>query len=577
MYRFLMVDDEEIIRRGFETRIDWGAHGFEFLPPCKDGREALAAVEALDPDVVMTDICMPHADGIALAAWIAGNRPDIIVVVLSGYDEFGYAQAAIRHRVFDYVLKPVSAKDLSALLLRIRGKLDAEERAAPGEAALPGSERAGDLLRERNLLDWLSGALPAPSPAAFAALYGFDPSGLSCSALLVDGGEGRPRAVPASEPVAFLTSFLGAARHALAFSPAEGKAGALLFDVDARSVTRAGEAVARSLLSAAGKAAFGVGLGRAYLDWVDAPRAWDEACASLAYRLLRPAGEPLRYQGAGEEARDVADSLHALEERLRLAVRSGDAGESTTLAGEWIALLDVAAFSPQRLRHEVQSAFSRLLDDLVEHGFFSGPGEGTGGGESKDAWYLRTSRLDSREGVLAAIDDLVGLAASSLEWRIVRNPEWKVLDFKELVSRRFAERDFSIAVAAARLGISESWLSKLLRRYLDNSFVDYLAAFRVERAKELLRSSDMMTYEVAEAVGVPDSRYFSGIFKRHAGMTPTEFRTGPGEVTVTSAEATGTSAEATGTSAEATGPSAEATLPPVDPSGGPAVEAGGEA
>ena len=116
MYRFLMADDEEIVRRGFETKIDWAGQGFEFLPPCENGRDAIEAIDEYLPDVVMTDIHMPHADGIAVAAHVVERHPGILVVILSGYDEFGYAQAAIRNKVFDYVLKPVSSRDLLALL-----------------------------------------------------------------------------------------------------------------------------------------------------------------------------------------------------------------------------------------------------------------------------------------------------------------------------------------------------------------------------------------------------------------------------------------------------------------------------
>jgi two-component system response regulator YesN len=524
MYRFLMVDDEEIVRRGFETRIDWAAHGFEFLPPCEDGREAMKAVDELDPDVVMTDICMPHEDGISLAAWIAERRPDIVVVVLSGYDEFGYAQAAIRHHVFDYVLKPVSAKDLSSLLHRLRGRLDAEARHEAAEAGPQSSGR--NLLRERNLLDWLSGASPAPTATAFAALYGFDPSNYSCLGLVVDVEGGRGAAVSEPGLPSRLASALGASRQALAFAPAEHGAGALLFDIDARAVSRAAEAVAGAFTGKAGEPVYRLGMGRAYTDWVDAPRAWNEARSALAYRLVRPAGEVLRYKGARDEDRDVMAAVRALEERWRLAAKNGSGEAASALGLDWIGRLDEAELSPQRLRHEAQSAFARLFDDFAEFGLFSSPVGEQAAGDSKEYWYNRVSELDTREGIAEAIADLAVLAETMVETRMIRNSEWKILDFKELVSRRYRERSFSIALAAERLGISESWLSKLLRRNLDTSFVDYLAAYRVERAKELLASSDMMAYEVAEAVGVPDARYFSTIFKRHAGMTPSEFKAG---------------------------------------------------
>lgn len=125
MYKFLVVDDEEIVRRGFRQKIRWSDFGFEFLEPCADGRQALDAIEHSHPDVVMTDICMPMIDGLEVAARIAKVYPEITVVVLSGYDDFEYARSALRSGVVDYVLKPITSRDLAALLSRLKEDLDA--------------------------------------------------------------------------------------------------------------------------------------------------------------------------------------------------------------------------------------------------------------------------------------------------------------------------------------------------------------------------------------------------------------------------------------------------------------------
>jgi two-component system, response regulator YesN len=77
---------------------------------------------------------------------------------------------------------------------------------------------------------------------------------------------------------------------------------------------------------------------------------------------------------------------------------------------------------------------------------------------------------------------------------------------------------------AHSLSISASYLSKLVKRYLDVSFVEYLTAFRMEKAMELLATTDLMSYEVAEAAGYADPRYFGALFKKHTARTPSEYR-----------------------------------------------------
>jgi two-component system response regulator YesN len=124
MYKFLFVDDEEIVRRGFREKIAWAEMGFEFLEPCKNGREALQRIKQEHPDVVMTDICMPLVDGLEVAAYIANRFPEIIVIVLSGHDEFKYAQSALRSRVVEYLLKPITSRELFALVAKLKTRLD---------------------------------------------------------------------------------------------------------------------------------------------------------------------------------------------------------------------------------------------------------------------------------------------------------------------------------------------------------------------------------------------------------------------------------------------------------------------
>lgn len=158
MYTFLLVDDEQLVRRGFKNKIDWKSHGFELLEPCENGREAIDVIRSARPDVVMTDICMPHMDGLAVAAHTATHFPDTVTVILSGFDDFEYAQKAIRTKAFDYVLKPVTPQELKSLLAKIRAKLDSDRRSREDESALKMKAEKGErLLKMRNVVKFVSG------------------------------------------------------------------------------------------------------------------------------------------------------------------------------------------------------------------------------------------------------------------------------------------------------------------------------------------------------------------------------------------------------------------------------------
>lgn len=125
MYTVVFADDEIELRQAILTRIDWASLGFCVVADAENGVEALEAVEQYEPDLLITDIRMPLMTGLELAKRVYQVCPATQIVFLSGYDDFGYAQEAIKYNVLRYLLKPISAAELSEELGRIRAKMDA--------------------------------------------------------------------------------------------------------------------------------------------------------------------------------------------------------------------------------------------------------------------------------------------------------------------------------------------------------------------------------------------------------------------------------------------------------------------
>lgn len=119
MLRVLIVEDEEIIRRGLLCMIDWAGMGCRIVGDAADGRAGLELLRTERPDVVLTDIRMPRMDGIEMAeqARAEGILPQL--VFLTSYAEFGYAKQALRLQAADYLLKPVDEAELAALMKRL--------------------------------------------------------------------------------------------------------------------------------------------------------------------------------------------------------------------------------------------------------------------------------------------------------------------------------------------------------------------------------------------------------------------------------------------------------------------------
>jgi two-component system response regulator YesN len=520
MYRFLMVDDEELFRRGFRNKIDWTNLGFEFLEPCENGELAIEALEAFHPDVVMTDIAMPRMDGLGVAAYTAEHHPETVVVILSGYDEFEYAQKAIRSNVFEYVLKPVTSRDLTGLLGRLRAHLDARARARKAAQAVEQrAEAAAALLKQRALVDLVTGPAGVPTTERFEELFGFSPVGLCCSVIVVDAA---PAAAGGQAPSAGVSTALaevaGGAQRALSFSPAEGKEAILVLERDEGACNRLAGVLGARIAGAATDAI--VGIGRPRGAWHQAHASFLEASAALSYRLAGPAGNAFRYGRAAEDDPQTLEGLAERKEWTRRAVVSGESDDAGAQAAAFLAHLESAGVSPARVRLEIEALFASILDALRDLGV-------SPAAVARDLELdcdLAVQCLRTSAEVQALLHRLAAYAGSILDGRAIPAPEWKVRDFKEYVARHYGERTLSVQSIAAGLSISASYLSKLVRKHLDRGVVDYVVDYRMGRAKEFLATSDLLTYEIAEATGYPDAQYFSTVFKRRIGLTPSEFR-----------------------------------------------------
>lgn len=107
LYRIMLVDDEEEVRKAIIRKIAWEQLGFVMVGDAENGEDALEKLEQLEPDVVMTDIRMPYMDGLTLSARIRDKYPSLKILIFSGYDDFEYAKQAIKLNVTEYILKPV--------------------------------------------------------------------------------------------------------------------------------------------------------------------------------------------------------------------------------------------------------------------------------------------------------------------------------------------------------------------------------------------------------------------------------------------------------------------------------------
>ncbi|MFD1955559.1 response regulator [Paenibacillus thailandensis] len=162
VWNVLIADDEPIIREGIRTAVDWESLRLEVVAEAEDGEEALELALGRAADIMLVDLSMPIMNGLTLIGRIREAKPETKIVIITGHDEFAYAQEAIKLGVDDYILKPVNPAQLTEVLGEVVRKLDA---AAESEQLMRNAskqiERNIGLLRERFCIDWVKGDVSA--------------------------------------------------------------------------------------------------------------------------------------------------------------------------------------------------------------------------------------------------------------------------------------------------------------------------------------------------------------------------------------------------------------------------------
>lgn len=128
MLKLMIVDDEPFVRNALRTGVVWEKYGYEVVATCQDGQEALDMMPSMQPDIILTDVRMPFMNGMELAEKMHERYPEIIVIMISGYEEFEYAKAAVNYGAFAYLLKPLDIEELLKTLERAEKQIRDRKR-----------------------------------------------------------------------------------------------------------------------------------------------------------------------------------------------------------------------------------------------------------------------------------------------------------------------------------------------------------------------------------------------------------------------------------------------------------------
>ena len=520
--KVFLVEDEIVTREGIRDSIDWEGAGLRLCGEAPDGELALSMVEAEIPDILITDIKMPFMDGLELSRIVRARLPQTRIVILSGHDEFRYAQQAIQLGVTDYLLKPVGAQELLDVLTRIRSQIDDERRQQERLQTLQQQvkENAG-VLRQQFLLDLVTGHYSATDAIAGAAALQIDLVARWYLAVSV-----RCDVVGEAPYLALLETYhrvrqcvadlLAERGDVLLFAKDIEETGLLLTGEDTAEIQRTAQHLSSSvtaLLQPESSLALAIGVGRPVERVGAIPQSFLDACdaARTQIRKLAPSRGGIPFP---------PHQLLALDPTAVLTfLRRGELQGLDAFLARHLAVVDAGG-------PDLRAVIDFLVTDmLVAIANFV---QELGG--SVDAVIPARAAL---EPILAGIDSVTTLqhfmqellTQALLERDRHTSRTLAIVEHaKRFVATHLASEELTLHAAAAAVGWSPNHLSAVFSRETGMTFVEYVTGERIERAMTLLRTTALSTNEIAQCVGYHNPRYFFTVFKKATGQSPGEYR-----------------------------------------------------
>jgi YesN/AraC family two-component response regulator len=529
----MIVDDEKWIRRGLVQSIEWDRFGLKLVGEAADGQEAYDMSLAAKPDLLFLDMRMPGLDGKQLLSLLERDLPETLTVVVSGYSDFEYTKEAIRHKAFDYVLKPVKKGELTVVLEKAVAELDRRE--AQRHRASDG----GDWLSRHFLREGAQ-----PGAAATAGKEPYLPSGWRKGeyAVIVGLPDGSREEGP--EPArlqAALREQLGRSRPFLF-------GGDWLFEVthapgDVREkvialcVPQLGQLEPRQLhktlqeavrqaagVDAAGgqgggsASGFSFGVSRTMRDPLKLAEAYREACDALRSKALGDTGAVLFAAETGTAPTGAYPQEQ--ENALLLALQAGNPEVAEHQLERWLA----AFCSESTMVGQLQRNASALVHAIGKQLMARGARMEEVCGKSPAAYADMITHLGDIGSVRTLFEaELLPAVLNYSKRSAEKMSEVIVAELRKLVEGQYNQQ-LSLHQIAGHHYMNPDYVGRLFKKATGKNFVDYVADVRIAKAKELMHMSDYKNYEIAQLVGYEDYRYFSQIFKKKIGMTIGEYR-----------------------------------------------------
>ena len=542
MLKIFLAEDEVVVRETIKRMIPWEELGFELVGEAADGEMALPLLIRQQPDLLITDIKMPFMDGLTLARLAKKEIPGLKVVILSGYDDFNYAKQAIGIGVEDYLLKPITKNALIERLSEIRSRYEHEKTQKEYYEKFQREMQAYEKNSSRDFFEALvGGSMDMMEVYKRAEKLGLDIVAEAYNVLIFTmncdedfSGQRDEYSSWEAESLELLENFFAGHSSAMLFRSNIFSYGVLLKGQreTIEENTRACVDEIRKILSRQdGRREWFLAVGQSVERLSQIQKSYHTASRAFSQRYLYD--ENILYY----------DEMETMEH---------PGGQAETEDNAYLQKVDVNALNPAILQKFLSNGLQEETENFVKDYFYAigqepmeslvfrnyvilnvrfsvisfikGLGCDTNEMESADTEEVLAKSGKNMESAIAYAKKMISQAIEIRDQNSGNKNRSILKTAVDFIDSHYMDEEISLNTVANVANVSSNHFSALFSQNMGQTFIEYLTSLRMNKAKELLRCTGMRSSEIAGEIGYKDAHYFSYLFKKTQGMTPSDYR-----------------------------------------------------
>ncbi len=519
----LIVDDEPAIRNGLVNAIEWEKAGIEVIGTASDGHEAISMIHQLKPHIIITDIRMPGCDGLELIRTVKAEGMPCKFIIISGYNDFKYAQTAIKYQVFSYLLKPVQIEELMKEVINLRDLTIAEIQNNQNLIYTKQQlHKQNQALRDHFCIKLLDNeyrnegeieeqlkALKLPIQNTASRVLVFSYNSLPVKETLQFQKYLRQTVEDRFSDYTFVIFYKDNETLSMILNTPEDKpSGNALNKICSNLI---------EYLKINTAIDISIGIGDAAPDLLNARASFFCALEALSYRLYQTRQRIFDSSIISRVPTPVISPDTKTNQELADAIYRSDLPAIDRLLYKFFhSLFYVEVPPPNYIRGmciflviDVQNGLLGYFDEINR--LYS------------DVPYEEINKLQAFREIREWI---TGNFYAYSEYMKQNCPDKKdpVIQKAKAYMKENLYNKIKAENVAAHVGLSENYFTFYFKKKTNDNFKSYIQTLKIEKAKEHLKTSNILISELSSLLGYDDYRTFNRAFKKETGLTPSEYQ-----------------------------------------------------